>query len=181
MLLTALLAAVLAAPASAGEIEGVEFADRIVAGDTELSLSSLALLRYRVVFRGYVAGLYLPEGTDPGTSLSDVPKRLEIEYFWSIDADRIGAVGEEVLARNVPPETLSALRGRIDAINDLYEDVSPGDRYSLTYLPGTGTRLARNGRILGTIPGADFARAYFSIWLGDDPIDLAFRDQLLAP
>lgn len=45
------------------------------------------------------------------------------------------------------------------------------DRYSLTYMPGVGTELALNDNPLGVIDGADFAAAYFRIWLGDHPID----------
>ena len=47
-------------------------------------------------------------------------------------------------------------------------------------MPGRGTRLERNGSTLDTIPGADFAAAYFAIWLGAGPIDTRLRDQLLG-
>ncbi|MDJ0851780.1 MAG: chalcone isomerase family protein [Myxococcota bacterium] len=181
MLPVVLLALALAPVASrAGTIEGVRFAERINAGGTELELSSLALLRYKVLFKAYVAALYLPDGTSPEASLADVPKRLEIEYFWPIDGEKIGMAGEQILARNVSDETLAALRPRLDAIDALYQDIEPGDRYALTYLPGTGTELAKNGEPLGVIPGADFSAAYFAIWLGDDPIDASLRDQLLS-
>jgi hypothetical protein len=82
--------------------------------------------------------------------------------------------------RNVTPERYEALRARIQAINALYRDVEPGDRYALSYAPGHGTELALNGEVLGRIPGADFAAAYFAIWLGDDPIDAPLRTQLLS-
>jgi Chalcone isomerase-like len=68
--------------ASAATIEDVTFAERVDAGGTELALSGLGLLRYRVVFKAYVAALYLEPGSDPERVLEDVPKRLEIEYFW---------------------------------------------------------------------------------------------------
>lgn len=55
-----------------------------------------------------------------------------------------------------------------------------GDRGTLTYLPGRGTELTLNGRPLALIEGADFARAYFDIWLGPDPIDAGLRDALLG-
>jgi hypothetical protein len=48
------------------------------------------------------------------------------------------------------------------------------------YLPDEGTTLSRNGESLGSIPGDDFARAVFSIWLGANPIDKNFRDLLLG-
>jgi hypothetical protein len=167
-------------PAAAASIEDVEFADRVSAGGEPLVLSGLGLLRYRVIFRGYVAALYLPEGTDPAQALRDVPKRLEIEYFWSIGGQAIREAGEEILARNVPPERLEALGPRLARIGALYRDVEPGDRYALTYVPGRGTELAKNGEPLGVIEGSDFAAAYFSIWLGQAPIDEPLREQLLS-
>ncbi len=33
---------------------------------------------------------------------------------------------------------------------------------------------------MGSVPGHDFAVAYFGIWLGDNPINKTFRDKLLA-
>ncbi|MFM8357803.1 MAG: chalcone isomerase family protein, partial [Verrucomicrobiota bacterium] len=67
-----------------------------------------------------------------------------------------------------------------DRLNRAYRDIRPGDRYTLTYLPGRGTTLRLNDTELVTIEGADFAGAYFRIWLGDDPISPALRDQLLG-
>ena len=176
--LCTLLALALVGPASAGTIEDVEFAESIEISDTSLSLAGLALLRYRVIFKGYVAGLYLPEGTAPTRALEDVPKRLELEYFWSIGGQDIAEAGDEMLRRNVDSATFASLQDRVKQINALYQDVEPGDRYALSYVPGVGTELAKNGRALGVIPGADFAKAYFAIWLGEEPIDVPFRDQL---
>jgi hypothetical protein len=176
--IAAALALGLVAPATGGTIEDIEFAESVEVAETPLSLSGLALLRYRVLFKGYVAALYLPTGTEPRRSLEDVAKRLELEYFWSIEGRDIAEAGDEMLRRNVDARTFAALGDRLRQINALYEDVKPGDRYALSYVPGVGTELAKNGRALGVIPGADFAQAYFSIWLGDDPIDETFRDQL---
>jgi hypothetical protein len=164
----------------AADIEGVHFADQYQGDDVTLALHCVGLLRYKVLFKGYVAGLYLSAGVGPGEALADVPKRLELSYFWSITGSDFGKAADEILARNVDPDTLARLRPRLDQINALYEDVKPGDRYALTYVPGVGTELALNSRRKGIIPGADFAAAYFRIWLGDQPIDTALRDQLLA-
>ena len=59
--------------------------------------------------------------------------------------------------------------------------MEPGDRYALTYLPGEGTELAKNGVRLALVPGEEFAEAYFGIWLGEAPLDRNLRDQLLEP
>lgn len=164
--------------AEAAEIEGVRFAPTHEARGTRLRLQCVGLLRYRVLFKGYVAGLYLAEGVEPDRALDDVPKRLELSYFWSIDGGDFGPAGEAILERNFGRETLASLRPQLDEIDRLYEDVEPGDRYSLTYLPGIGTELALNGESKGIIAGADFAAKYFAIWLGPRPLDASLKDQL---
>jgi hypothetical protein len=170
----------LGTPASAKEIEGVRFADEIRAGATGLRLNDVGLMRYRYVIKAYVAALYLGEGVPSAELLADVPKRLEIEYFYGIQAPGFVQATNRGIADNVSPETLAALRPRIDRLNALYRDVKPGDRYTLTYLPGTGTELALNGTPLGTVEGADFATAVFSIWLGPRAIDASLKAQLLG-
>ena len=174
-----LLCSVGYASGEAAEIEGVRFADTYVDEGVALSLHCTGLLRHKIVFKGYVAALYLGSGVRRDDVLSDVPKRLEISYFWHIAGHHFGRAGEEVLGRNVGTSTLALLAPRLERIGALYEDVRPGDRYALTYVPGRGTELALNGRRLGVIEGPDFAAAYFSIWLGADPLDRPLRKQLL--
>jgi hypothetical protein len=167
-------------PSAAAELEGVRFADQYRSGNVAMRLGCVGLLRYKLIIKAYVAALYLGEGSASGDVFADVPKRLELSYFWGIRSSDFGKAGDEILARNVDARTFEALRPRLDRMNALYRDVKPGDRYSLTYVPGVGTELALNGSPLGVIDGADFGAAYFRIWLGDQPIDLKLRDQLLG-
>jgi hypothetical protein len=161
-------------------VEGVRFAPTVQAGDQTLLLHNAGLLRYRVVIKTYVAALYLGEGIGPAQALSDVPKRLEAEYFWALDGEDFGPVTLEGIGRNVDPATLERLRPRIEAFGRLFVDVEPGDRYALTYLPGRGTEVSLNGKPLGTVEGADFANALFAVWLGPAPLDESLKASLLA-
>jgi hypothetical protein len=169
----------LAAPVSAAEIEGVDFRDDLDVGDVRLVLNNVALLRYRVFFRGYVAGLYLGEGVEPESLFDDVPKRLEISYFWGIPAHKFTESTISGISANRSAERLRALRPAIEKFNALYKDIEPGDRYALTYIPGIGTELARNGVPLGTVGGAEFASAIFSIWFGTSPFDQSLKLRLM--
>jgi hypothetical protein len=179
--ITALLIAlsILTSPASALTVEKVTFADSVTIGGTLVPLRNAALLRYLKFIKAYVAALYLPEGVTAEKVLSDVPKRLEINYLVSIKGPDFGKGAEPTLRLNQTPAELAKLRSRIDRINGIYRDVKPGDRYALTYLPGRGTELALNGRPLTVIEGADFAAAYFGIWLGRDSIDDNLKRDLL--
>ena len=170
--------------ARAAEIEGVRFIDKLTVGASELRLHGTGLLRYRVFIKGYVAALYLDESfageATPNTVLADVRRRLEIEYFWAIPADKFANATVEGISRSTDPATFERLRRSIDRINQLYEDVEAGDRYALTYVPGIGTELALNGRRLGVVEGADFSAALFAIWIGEESLDESLRRQLLA-
>ena len=130
-----------------------------------MTLRGEALLRVGYIFRVYWAALHVGENAATAEVLTDVPKRLEINYLRNISAADLVAAGDDALRRQVAPETLAALQPRIDEINGWYRDVKAGDRYTLTYVPGHGSELALNGTALGVIPGADFASAYFGIWL----------------
>jgi hypothetical protein len=168
--------------AESAEIEGIHFADTIqLSGDPaqELRLRGLGLLRYRIVFRGYVAALYLPDRVSGDAVLEDVPRRLELSYFWPIAGRDFAQAADQLLERALSAPQLIALRPRIDALNRAYRDVRPDDRYSLTYVPEIGTELRLNDELLITVPGEDFAAAYFGIWLGSKPLDDGLRDDLL--
>ena len=161
------------------QIEGARFTERISMEDKKLSLRGAGLLRYWG-FKAYVGAFYLEEGTAVDNALSDSAKRIEIQYMRSIKGKDFGPATVKSISKNVDSQTLKQLRTRLDYHNSLYEDVQPGDRYSLTYIPGKGTELARNGEPKGLIEGADFASAIFSIWLGSKPMNKSFKKQILG-
>lgn len=168
--------------ATALVVEGVSFPQTFSSEDTPLELRNAALLRYRVVFKAYVAGLYLPADVAPDRVLdADVPRRLEIEYLWAIKADDFRKVTDRGIERGVEPAAYQALLPQIERLNDLYRDVEPGDRYAITYLPGTGTELSLNDEPLGVVEGEEFAAALFGIWLGEEPLDRKLKNRLLEP
>ena len=122
----------------------------------------------------------MEQGTPIGSFLSDTAKRIELEYFRSIKGKDFGPATNKSIAKNVDSKTFDRLRPQIEFHNSLYQDVQPGDRYSLTYVPGRGTELALNGEPKGIIEGAEFAAAVFSIWLGPKPMNEKFKKQLLG-
>jgi hypothetical protein len=112
-------------------------------------------------------------------SLQDIPRHLVIEYFHPTKAEDFVLSTNTWVQRNVKRETFGRLKPQLKNYNNLYEDVKPGDRYSLTYIPYTGTILALNVKPKGTIPGAEFSSALFSIWIGKESLSDDLRDSLL--
>ena len=174
-----LLAFCLGKTLGAAQIEGVEFKELCNVGEHGLALNNVALMRYKIVIKALVAGLYLGDGIKPRDVLTDVPKRLELHYFWDLEGKEIVKAANKILADNLTPSELEKQRKNIDKMNKLFQDVKAGDRYTLTYIPGVGTELALNGEKKGVVGEASFAAAYFTIWLGKKPMDVALRDTLL--
>ena len=178
--LAALAIAGAATPVHAAEIEGVEFAEQVTTGDLELKLHGVGLLKYMVFVKAYVAGLYLGPGCTAENVLADAPKRLEISYFWDIAREDFISVTRTAIQQNLTEAEFASLRDQVEQFVNLYQAVTPGDRYSLTYVPGVGTELALNGTALGVIEGAELGAAVFAIWFGDAEIDGKLKAALLA-
>ncbi len=157
---------------------GIDFADRITVETNEMTLRGIGILR-KYFIKGYLVGLYLPEGVHGADALRDVPKRLEYYFFRNMEAEDFQSTGMPLMARNVGEVAAEQLRAPLEAFNRLYRNVAKGQRYSITYLPGKGTELALEGKSLGWVEGAEFGAAYFSIWLGPQPVSDEVKEGLL--
>ncbi len=164
----------------AAEIKDVRFEDKVVVNDIELNLNGLAVLKWAMLFEVYAGAFYLPKGV-PGPKWTDeVPKKLELSYFRAIEAKGFADASDKLLRTTLEPSAYQALSDRLLTFYSFFQDVKRGDRYSINYHPENGTELRLNGKIMGSVPGHDFAVAYFGIWLGEKPINNKFRDRLLG-
>lgn len=157
------------------------FAGNVAAHGTELQLAGSGLLKVAYFFSVYHAALYLPPDAGPEDALGDIPRRLEVVYVRSVSKGLFRELADRAMRRYLDARQMAAIRDPFEAMSALYEDARPGDRVSLTYIPGRGTELAINGSVRGLIPGSDFAKAYFGIWLHPQTLNPALRDALLTP
>lgn len=156
------------------------FPPTIEFGDLTMERKGVSQLTVGYIFNVYTAALYQPADTGPDDVLADLPRHLEIDYLRKISRADFIKAADDMLAKQHRPEVIQSIQAGIDQINPLYEDVQKGDRYALTYIPGEGTTLKFNGEVKGVIEGAEFARIYFSIWLGENNPYKEFRDRLVG-
>jgi hypothetical protein len=154
--------------------------DQLTEDGARFELAGATTFRWMSIVKVYDARLHLGNGEPAAKVFADIPVRLQLTYHRGFTAAEIIKGGDTLLARNVKADALVSLRERLELINRAYRDVREGDSYTLTYVPGKGTTLRLNGSPLVSIPGHDFASAYFRIWLGDDPISKSMRDTLLG-
>ncbi|ATJ81103.1 chalcone isomerase family protein [Halomonas beimenensis] len=182
LFLAPLILALLLGPASAGasvEVKGVTFASRLDAQGRTYRLIGHGLFRY-LIWDAYAGAYYQAEGFPrPAPQATHVPRRLELEYFHAIEAGDFAEVTRDTLRDQLTAADFQALAPALGTFNDHYRDVTPGDRYALTW-NGEVLSLALNGRPLYERPEPALADALFGIWLGEAPLGEGFRDALLG-
>jgi hypothetical protein len=169
-----------AATAFAGTKGGVSLPDETQVAGKTLVLNGMGI-REATVFnvKVYVAGLYLPaKSTDASAILGqDQPWRLTSKFVRDVDREKMVDAWKEGFEKTGDEK---ALGDRISKLTGFMQDLHEGDTMTYTYVPGQGTTVEINGSAKGTIPGADFAHALLSIWLGPNPPNASLKAGLLG-
>jgi hypothetical protein len=165
--------------AVASTVAGVTLPDRIEASGRTLTLNGMGLRTvspFRV--KVYVAGLYLERRSNSPDHIlrSATPKRLVLCFLHTASRSQLSRallVGIRANGAN-----LHSLQSRMTQLESLMPDVKVNDRIAFD-LTKDGVAITL-GAVTRSIPGADFARAVLSIWLGPRPPDAGLKAGLLG-
>lgn len=176
-----ILAVLLGANATgAAELDGVEIPDSAEVGGRSIPLNGVGLRKAFVFAKVYVAGLYLQTKTQDSAKAIDTDerKRITMHLVREVSHDQMNEGmqdGFEITAPHSLAKEKAELKGYFT------KPLQEGDVCNLDYVPETGTTVTINGKKQGTIPGAEFMRALWGIWLGADPPGgEALRDGMLG-
>ena len=163
-----------------GSLAGVTLPDTVQAGGRTLLLNGLGL-RKKYMVKVYVAGLYLEQkSADPAAILkADTPKRVVMHFVRGVTKNQIVDAFNESFENNIP-DAKRSMKTEIDQFLGAQDSVKDGDEIFLTYLPGTGTTVAINGKDKVTIATPAFAPVLFSVWLGPKPPSAEMKEGLLG-
>ncbi|HTS23262.1 MAG TPA: chalcone isomerase family protein [Casimicrobiaceae bacterium] len=166
----------------AAEVGGVRIDDHASVAGQELALNG-AGIRTKLMFKVYVASLYLPHRASdlPGV-LAQAPRRIQLNLLRGLSADQLVDALNEGLEANNSPAELAAVKTQSDqlsAIMKAFKEVKEKDVVALDFVEGA-TRISWNGESKGTIPGAAFNEALTRIWLGDKAVQPDLKKSLLG-
>jgi hypothetical protein len=172
----------LGAPALAAEVGGVKLDDKVALGGQELVLNG-AGIRTRVVFKVYVASLYLPaKATDLSGVLGKAPRRIQMNLLRTLAADQLVDALNEGLKENNTEAEMAAVKTQSDQLATImkaFGEVKEGNVVTLDFIDGA-TTIGFNGAPRGSIPGEAFNKALTKIWLGDKPVQADLKKALLG-
>ena len=65
-------------------------------------------------------------------------------------------------------------------ISAFNSDVTDSDFFEFIYMPEIGTNVLKNSTYIDTIPGIEFKKAFFGIWLSKNPIQKSLKKAMLG-
>lgn len=180
-----LIAVVVPSWGLAAKLEGQQFADTIVVSNWDLKLNGLGV-RVVMIFKGYVAGLYLSQKASTFLDVAALPgpKRLELRMMRDAGPDDFIDALVDGIRKNSSPSELGQLQERVDQLKIAIKSIGKaarGDVIQFDYAPDVGTVLVVNGSTQGAaIKGKDFFDAVLKIFVGENPVDLGLKSGLLG-
>ena len=170
----------IAIPAPAKEVAGVSLPETATVDGKTLKLNGSGL-RKKMVFKVYVAGLYLETPSKDAASVisSDQVKRMQLSVLRSLTSHQVSEAIEEGFEKN-SKASLGLLKVRLEKLETMIPNVEKGDQILLTYVPGKGTVVSAKNVEKGVIEGKDFADALFAVWLGPSPVQEDLKAALLG-
>lgn len=171
--------------AHAVEVGGVKLDDTIRVANQELKLNG-AGIRYKAIFKVYVAGLYLADKKSTVQEVLSAPgaKRVTIVTLRDVSSEELGRGFMSGIQQNIDRNEKSKLIGQLMKFGEIFASVpegKKGDVITVDWIPGTGMVIHLNGRKLADpIPDAAFYNALLKIWLGEKPVDAQLKPLMLG-
>jgi Chalcone isomerase-like len=139
-------------------------------GSGRLTFLGLAIYEARLwVGEGFKADLY-----------EQAPLAIELEYARTLYGTLIAERSLTEMKRASGIDDAQAERWLV-ALKKIIPDVAKGDRITGVFRPGESARFFLNGKALGEVREAEFARRFFGIWLSPQTSEPKLRLALLGP
>ncbi|MCO5234428.1 MAG: chalcone isomerase family protein [Chitinophagales bacterium] len=164
-------------------VNGVNLSAKLKTSTGELQLNG-AGVRKKAIFKVYVLGLYLKNPSKDANAILNSKEEKAVKL--QITSSMVNSKNMEEAVREGFELSLdgkkAALQSKIDHFIEIFshEDIKTGDYFILNYVPGVGVKSSKNGKLLATIEGDDFAKALFGIWLGTRPVEAALKTAILG-
>ena len=139
----------------------------------------------RVVFfmKVYEGSLYLENKNSDADEIinSNTSMALRIDVTSEmVTADAMKKALSEGLEKSTNNNT-SHISDEINQLSSSFNSaVSSGDFYEFIFIPEIGTHVLKNNELVEIIPGFDFKKAFFGIFLSDNPIQKNLKKAMLG-
>ncbi|UFH35850.1 chalcone isomerase family protein [Flavobacterium acetivorans] len=165
------------------EIDGVIVPRTLTIQNKNLTLNGVGG-RSKMWVEVYVQALYLSKLSQDANYIIESDTEMSIRIHVTSSLVSSGKLTRNFNAgfeKSTGPN-LNSLRPKIEAFkNMLSDEIVKNDVFNLFYNPiDTSVWVYKNDVLKGKIPGIDFKKALFGIWLSDKPVDETLKNNLLG-
>ena len=139
--------------------------------------------RVKFFMKVYAGSLYLEASSSNAEEIlnSDAPMSIRIDVLSSlVTPDAMKTALNEGLEKSTGNNTGPIMKEINQLNSSLKSEVGAGDFYEFTYLPDSGIHVLKNSNYIDTIPGINFKKAFFGIFLSSNPIQKSLKKAMLG-
>ncbi len=167
------------------EVDGVIIPRTIEFEGKNLQLNGFGT-RSKLWTEVYIQALYVSTLSDNAEDItnSDTNMGIRLQITSSlVTSKKLSKSLHKGIVKSIGEENIPKFKTQLDLLEKLLnrEDTQNGDNFNLIYTPlDRSIWVYKNNRLEGKIPGFDFKKAFFGIWLGTNPVDLELKNSLLG-
>lgn len=167
------------------ELEGVKVPRTLQFKNQELRLNGYGA-RSKMFVDVYVQALYSVLFFSNAKTIieSNSTMAIRIQVVSSmVTSKKFSKAFNKGLLKSVGEEGMKSIASQANMLEELLakEDTKKGDAFDLIYnSEDESTWVLKNDKLEGKIPGFDFKKAFFGIWLSDNPVDSDLKTDLLG-
>ena len=134
----------------------------------------------------YVQALYLSVLSQDADAIlnSNSVMGIRIQITSSlVTSKKLSKAFEKGLRKSIGEENIEKIREQADSLERIIsrEPIVEKDFFNLIYSPeDTSIWVYKNDKLEGKIPGLEFKKTFFGIWLSDNPVDSDLKNDLLG-
>jgi hypothetical protein len=149
---------------------------------TELMLNGQGS-RVKFFMKVYDTSLYLGSQSSDAEEILDSDEAMAIRLDVTSTMVTIDAMKDalsEGLVKSTGNNTGPITEEIEQLISTFTGDVTDSDFFEFIYMPDAGTNVLKNSTYIDTIPGIEFKKAFFGIWLSKNPIQKNLKKAMLG-
>ena len=139
--------------------------------------------RVKFFMKVYDTSLYLGSASSNAEEILDSDEAMAIRLDVTSTMVTIDAMKDalnEGLVKSTGNNTGPITEEIEQLISTFTGDVTDSDFFEFIYMPDAGTNVLKNSTYIDTIPGIEFKKAFFGIWLSKNPIQKNLKKAMLG-
>lgn len=157
--------------------------DTMSAGSTKLVANGGGVRKKFGLVKVYACALYLQQKSSNANAIlaADQPMAIKLQVTsGKVNKDNLSEAIKEGFEKSTNGN-IAPIKAQYDQFFALMSDpVNVNDVFDFIYIPGKGIECLKNGGNKGIIPGLEFKKAFYGIWLGNKPAQEDLKEKMLG-